>query len=1149
MEKSLYRGKLFHCTLSIMKYSAILSVLIGFCCSIGFADNTYSQILDRTITLKTGKKTLPEVLEQISKVANTRFVLASENESLKKANINVRNEKLGTVLDALLKPYSLTYSTVGSTIVLKAAPKPKPVVIIPKPAEPAATPTEEAQIAQLTGKIVDKAGQPLPGASVVVKGTDRGTVSDQNGNYSLNVNNGEVIVVSFIGFLKKEIAYKGETSLTTQLLDDVAGLEELVVVGYGTQKKINVTGAVAAIEAKDIDSRPVKNLSTALQGLMAGVTVVNSTALPGQNGSSIRIRGVGTLGDANPLVVVDGIPGGDLNILNPADIESISVLKDAASSSIYGVRGANGVIVVTTKKGKEDAQPTVSYNGYIGMQTPTALPKFVGSPEYMQLLNESQVNVGRNPTYSDADIEIARNGSDPNYFANTNWIDEIYKKSAPQQNHNLSINGGAKNLNYYVSYGYLKEGGMITGDNYNAQRHNVRLRLNTTLLDRLHLDANLGYIDRGFSGAAEGVEAAGGPLYAAHQILPLVPVRFTTGGWGYIGGQRNPVAVTTDGGTNRFNSQEFTGNLSATLKIFDGLSLRGQYGLIRSNSYRSIFSKTINYYSPVDGSLIYQTNPQNKIDVRDYTNLYQTMLGFLDYDKIFAGKHAVKGMLAVSQEETVSNNFTATRTNLASQDVESINLGTENQLNSGNASQNALRSFFGRFNYGFNEKYLAEFNFRYDGSSRFAPERRWNWFTSASAGWVFSEEKFFERLRNVVESGKIRVSYGTQGNDKVRVAGTSDILDFAYLSTLGPVNNTYPIGNALTIGYRPTGIPNPLITWESVVKQNIGIDLAMLKGRLGFTFDYYIQNTKNILLNVPLPDVLGVGTNYPPQNAGKVQNKGWELAVSWRDQISDFRYGANFNLSDVRNKVTGLGGMPPTYGDRIRIVGQPIDAFYGLVADRIAQVSDFDYNAETQKYTPKFPTYAGDPVAPGDIIYKDLNGDDKITLDEDRKVIGSAIPRFNYGFRGELGWKGFDFSFFLQGVGKADGYIQGAARHALINEGSLPQEIHRDRWTPENTDASYPRLTYQQSYNQRLSTFWLENASYLRLKNIQLGYTLPEKLTNKARVSRMRIYVSADNLLTKTDFFYGYDPESPVTSGGFYPQVKTFVAGVSLNFK
>ena len=1106
----------------------------------------YSQSDRMDVHIRNGN--LAMLFQQIQEKTDYRIFYKDElmqDASRTRLNLDLKNAEVAVILRQALAGTSLSYTLSGRqiAIVRKAEPIPAEAnlrqrVVVP----PGVSPVEAPPVRELTGTIRDSKGAALPGASIVIKGSSRGTVSDVDGRFTLNVETGEVLVVSFIGYLSKEVPVGSQTTLSIQLQEDVAGLEELVVVGYGTQKKINVTGAVSSITAKDIESRPVTAVGSALQGLMPGVTVVNSTALPGQNAGTIRIRGVGTLGDSNPLIVIDGIPGGNLNILNPDDIESISVLKDAASSSIYGVRGANGVIVITTKKGQQDAQPNISYNGYAGFQTPTALPRFLGSPQYMELLNESQRNVGRNPTYTAQEIEIARNGSNPNYYANTNWIDEIYKPRAPQQNHNLNINGGAKNLNYYVSYGYLHEGGLITGDNYKANRHNIRLRLNTTLLDRLHLDANVGYIDRAYSGSSEGVGSGSGPIYAAHQILPLVPVRFTTGGWGYIGGQRNPIAVTTDGGTNTFSSQEITTNLSATLDIVDGLRLRGQYGLIKSNSFRSIFSKTINYYSPDDGSLIYQTNPVNKIDVRDYFTNYQTFLGFLEYDKVLAEKHELKAMLAASQESYRSNYFFASRTNLATQEVESINLGTENQLNGGDATHNALRSFFGRVNYAFNNKYLAEFNFRNDGSSRFAPDVRWNWFTSASLGWVFTEENFLRGITSVIESGKVRLSYGSQGNDKV---GS----DYAYLATLGPVNNTFPIGNSLTIGYRQVGIPNRLLTWESVVKQNAGIDLAMLRGRLGVTADFFINNTNDILLSVPLPDVLGVGTSYPPQNAGKVENRGWELQLSWRDQVKDFRYGANFNISDVKNKVVSLGDVPPTIGDQVRMVGEPIMAFYGLVAERLAQESDFDYNAETGRYTPKFPTIAGDPVAPGDIIYKDLDGDGVVSLDKDRTVIGSPIPRYTYGFRGDLGWKGLDFSFFLQGVGQADGYLAGASRHALINEGSLPQEIHLDRWTPENTNASYPRLTYQQSYNQRLSTYWLENAAYLRLKNIQLGYTLPASFTQKVRVSRLRVYASADNLFTKTNFFYGYDPETPVSTGGFYPQVKTVVFGLNVNLK
>jgi TonB-linked SusC/RagA family outer membrane protein len=1139
MKKTLLRRNLPFYVGTFMKYSTIVLLIIGYFSTMVLAAPSYSQILDKSITLHTAQITLPEALDKISNATQARFVLATRKKQDKRISLNVNNVKLRKVLDDILATYELTYTIVGNTIVLKQAPSPK----IPAPAMPKKQDNKVKIIDQvsrlLTGTVVDKSRQRLAGASVVVKGANRGVVTDTNGEFSIDVNTGDILIISFIGFLKQELTVGNENALTIQMQEDVAGLNETVVVGYGTQKKINVTGAVSSISGSDYESRPVRNISTALQGLMPGVTVVNNGALPGQNGSTIRIRGIGTLGDSNPLVVIDGIPGGNLDILNPSDVESVSVLKDAASSSIYGVRGANGVIVITTKKGKNDTKPAISYDGYIGMQTPTSLPKFVNSVDYMQLLNEAQVNVGRNPTYTPADIEVARNGSDPNYFANTDWVDALYKSGAPQYNHNLSVSGGAKNLNYFMSYGYLKEGSLIVGDNFNANRHNLRFRLNTTLLDRLQIDLNTGYVDRANSSPVPGIWE--GPLYAAHQILPLTPVRFTTGGWGYLGGQDNPVAYLTEGGTDRTASQEFTGNLNATLQLFDGLSLRGQYGLIRGNANRSMFSKTIDYYSPVDNALIYQTNPQNKIDVRNNTTFYQTVLGFLEYEKVFASKHSVRGMLALSQEQYKTNNFSASRTDLASQDVESINLGTANQLNAGSASQNALSSFFGRFNYGYQGKYLAEFNFRNDGSSRFAPDVRRHWFTSASVGWVFSEENFFSPLREVIESGKIRASYGTQGNDKV---GS----DYAYLATLSPINNTFPMGNQLTIGYAQSGIPNTLLTWESVEKQDIGIDLAMLRGRLGASFDYYIQNTNNILVNVPLPDVLGV-SSYPPQNAGKVQNKGWEFQVSWRDQAGDFKYGANFNISDVHNKVTSLGGVPPTLGNQIRIVGQPIDAYYGLVADHIAQTGDFNYDAATNKYTAKFPFITGDPVAPGDIMYKDINGDGKITLDGDRKVIGSNIPRYTYGFRGEFGWKGLDLNFFLQGVGKADGYISGPGRHAFSNERFVPQTVHLDRWTPQNQDAGYPRLTFQQTYNQRLSTFWLENAAYLRLKNIQIGYTLPTGFTEKIRISRLRFYVSADNLFTKTDFFYAYDPESPLVSGNFYPQVKTFVAGMSINLK
>ena len=997
-----------------------------------------------------------------------------------------------------------------------------------------------AQNRTVSGTVLDQGtNQALPGVVVTNSENKRSVSTDGSGKFTIEVGGSDQLIFRMIGYAEQTITPGNQSTLNIKLQSSEQDLEEVVVVGYGTQKKANLTGAISTVTGKEFESRAAPTVGALLQGQMPGVTVVNSTGLPGSNGGTINIRGIGTLNDASPLYVIDGVPSGNINILNPSDIESVTVLKDAASSSIYGVRGANGVILVTTKKGASNAQPTLSYNNYFGVQTPTALPEFLGSVEYMTLLNEAKINAGANPTYTDEQIEIARSGSDPNYYASTDWINEMYKSSAPQQNHNLNLSGGGNNMNYYVSYSFLKEGGLITGDAFNANRHNARIRLSSTLFDRLQLDANLGYVDRSVTGSSAGVAAGSGVIYTSHVISPLVPVRFTTGGWGYLGGSANPVAIATDGGTNDFSSQELTGNLQATLNITPDLRLKGQYGLVKSNSLRQIFNKTINYYSPIDNSLIYMTNDPNKIDNRDYTQTYQTFIATAEYEKTFAEKHYLKALAGASSEENSNTYMLASRTNVPTQDVGGINLGTLNQLNDGSGSQNALQSLFGRLNYSFNDRYLLEGNFRYDGSSRFAPELRWNTFLSGSAGWIFSKEKFFEPLQNIISFGKIRASYGTQGNDKV---GS----DFAYLAAINSVG-TMPIGNVITIGYRQTGIPNQLLTWESVVKQDIGIDMTMLNNRLSLTADYYKNTTNNILLEVPLPDVLGTG--YPPQNAGKVENKGWELQMGWQDNIREFTYGVNFNLSDVRNKVLSLGDAPATVGDQVRMVGHPIDAFYGFVADRISQISDYTLNPVTNRYTPNFPYDVSYPMLPGDIMFRDLNGDGRITPADDRQVIGSQIPRYTYGFRGNLGYKGVDVSFFFQGVGKADGLITGGARHALINDGSNPQAIHLNRWTPTNTNASYPRLAYGYSYNQRLSTYWLEDASYLRLKNVQVGYTFPKSLTEKLRIDRLRFYASADNLFTSTNYFYGYDPETPVSSGGFYPQVKTFIFGLNINFK
>ncbi len=991
---------------------------------------------------------------------------------------------------------------------------------------------------------VSEAKGALPGVSVVLKGSSKGTQTAANGTYSLPATNSDTLVFSFIGYVSQEVAVGNRTTIDVTLSDDNRQLNEVVVVGYGTQKKVNLTGAVEMVTSKDIQSRPITATSTGLQGLLPGVTIQNFQARPGQTGSAIRIRGIGTLNNANPLVLIDGIEA-TLDILNPDDIESISVLKDAASAAIYGSRAANGVILVTTRKGKKDQKPVIGYSGYIGTQMPTRLPRFLGSVDYMTLLNESLANVGKTATFTADEIEKARNGSDPNYYANTDWTNEIYKPQAAQQNHNLNINGGSGNTSYYLSYGYLNQQGLVVGDAFKAKRNNIRLRLTTELLDRLQLDANLGYVDRLVSEPASGISEAGGLIYSAHQISPLVPVRFTSGTWGYGGGSTNPVAVAYDGGTNTFTSQELTTNMSASLNIAKGLRIRGQYGMVMSNSRRNIYTGKISYFYPETGAYWYASTQYNSLDNRDYTNRYQSLITQMDYEKQ-VGKHDFHLLLGYSQEWNRADYFQASRQALTSEDLEVLNNGTLNQLNSGDASHWALRSGFGRLNYVLAGKYLLEANVRDDGSSRFAKANRFGTFPSVSAGWRIGDEQFMQSLKPVLSDAKIRVSWGMLGNQYNSLGG--NIQYYPYLSPIQAVG-TMPIGNVLTSGFAQTVLSNPALQWETITMSNLGLDLQFWQGKLGVTADVFVKQTDNILVRVPLPDVLGF--DEPLQNGGKVENRGWETSLNWRDQVGGLRYGLSANLSNVRNRVVGLGNVPPTYGDQIRQVGFPIDAFYGLVSDGLAQKEEFTYNETQKTYTPNFPIFVEDAgkVAPGDVKYRDLNNDGKITLDGDRQVIGSPFPRYTYALRSDLGWRGFDFSFFLQGVGAAEGYIKGSARHAFINESAKPQEVHLDRWTPDNTGATYPRLTYQQGNNQRFSTMWLEKGAYLRLKNIQLGYTVPRSLVGRARIDRLRVYVSADNLFTATNYFYGYDPETTVSSGGYYPQIKTIVAGLNINLK
>ncbi len=1106
-----------------MRLSVFLLILA--ICKVS-ATNTYAQ--DARVNLDMRNSTLKDVLKEIeSKSEFTFFYNDNSIDMSQKVNIKAENQKISDILDRIL--VNCTYSLYDKMVILK-----------PLNAKDGQVPP------RISGVVLDENGESVIGAAVKTKNTGLGTVTDQDGRFSMQVPLGETLVISYVGYEKKEVTVQSEKSLTIMLAEDTKSLQEIVVVGYGVQKKINLTGSVAAVGSDVLEARPIANTTTGLQGTLPGVTITNSTSRPGDNTVSIRIRGIGTLNNSDPLILIDGLEG-NMNTLNPDDIESVSALKDAASAAIYGSRAANGVILITTKKANREVKPTLNYTGYLATQTPTSRPEMLDAVQYLELLKEATGNVNKNWGYTNDDILAVQNGSNPNYRANTNWVDELYKDHAPQQAHNLSMAGGSKTVGYYMSYGYLSTEGLLVGNGYNSTRNNARLKVNTELLDRLTVEGNIGYNDIDNWTPSSSDSGDSGLFYHALRSSPLVPVHFTDGQWGYGGSSGNPVAIANDGGFINYKSNETTLNISGDLMIIPGLNAKVQYGTRITNVMRKQQNNIIQHFQPnTTNPLAYSSNT-SYLTQRDVLQRYENLSAQADYDKKI-GQHSFHILAGFSQESQVYERMDAKREKLISNDLHVLDAGTGTQTNTGNANHWAIRSGFGRINYDFAERYLVELNLRYDLSSRFQEDNRGGYFPSASVAWRISEESFMKFTRQWLDNLKFRASYGTLGNQY-----TNSL--YPYMSTIEPSTSNMPIGVTTTSSMKQTVASNKKLTWESIEMTDVGIDFTLLNNRLSFTGDYYIKNTKDILLEVKLPDVLGVKEPY--QNAGKVQNKGWEIAVSWRDKIGNVKYGVNGSFSDVINKVVSMGDTADDFSsDQVRAVGYPINAFWGYVADGLISFDDCDYNPGTNTYTPKstlpITNEYRTKLGPGDIKYKDLDGSGDITKEGDRTYIGSPIPRYTFSFGGNAEWKGIDLQFFFQGVGKCDGYIKGLGRHAFTETANYPQKVHLDRWTFDNPNpnASYPRFTYDETFNQSsLSSFWLEDASYIRLKNLQVGYTLPSKWTKKIRMDKCRFYFSGENLWTLTDFFYAYDPEVPVSNGGYYPVVKTFSFGLSLTLK
>ena len=969
-----------------------------------------------------------------------------------------------------------------------------------------------AQQRVVTGRVTDESKAPVPGASVIVPGTTIGTITDVDGNYKIQVPEAtRKLLFSFVGFETQEVGIFGKNSADVKFLMSSVGLQEVVTVGYGTQKKVNLTGSVAALKGDALAQRSTTQTSQALEGMAAGVTVTSNNGKPGKEGTTIRIRGIGTINDNNPLVLVDGVAS-SMDAVDPNDIESLSILKDAASSSIYGSRAANGVILITTKRGKSD-KVVVTYKGSVGFTTPLTLPKNATAWDYMALYDEANGNdlrtdagVAGGTVYGADKIATWKNSKDRDAYPSSDMIRETYKNTAVQTMQYLGFSVGNDKFRSNTSLNYTMQNSNLPNTDY--KRYGLRTNNSYTVNKYIEFGLDLSVQSTYINDAAPGTEIEGMLRQPA-----IYPTRFSNGVWGYsYAGTPHSMQTIFDKLNMRYEQyQESIAKLYTKITPFEGMRFDFSYTPhISTANYKGV-TKTTALYDYKTGAMTYKpTGLASMYETRDITN--ENDLNVLATYSKSIGKHDIT---ALAGYQYLTNNFNelyGTRQGNNFQQFEEINAyDPTGQITNGYSNQWALQSYFGRLNYAYAGKYLFEANVRYDGSSRFADGYKWGLFPSFSGAWRFSSEEFMKESK-WLNNGKLRASWGQLGNQ----SGLGTNYPFA----LTVATNQYTVfGGVLNPGYAPLNYALNNITWESTKMTDFGTDLSFLGGKLDVSFDWYKKETDKILLNMAIPGVMGYA-NSPKQNAGSVENKGYDIIISHNNTIGKLYYKVTGIFSDVKNKITNLGGLAPQVnGTHVRQVGSPIDAFYGLQADGL-----FGSFTEARAY----PVAQFGKLQGGDIRYKDLVDDKKIT-GADRVVLGNPIPRYTYSLDLYTACKGFDFTLFFQGVGKRDSYDSGWDAYPFQNASTALVQ-HLNRWSEANPNpkAATPRLSInQQSNNLQPSSFWIVNAAYLRLKNIQLGYTLPGNLVKKAGIAGVRFFANGNNVFTSSKMPVGMDPESP----------------------
>lgn len=988
------------------------------------------------------------------------------------------------------------------------------------------------------GKVIDSTGSPLAGVTLYLKGNDRiGTLTDSKGEFELSVPSNAVIVFSIVGYNEQEVSVQNRSEITVEMVKNYSSLDEVVVIGYGNERKINLTGSISSVSGDELAKRQVSQTSQALQGLIPGVTVTQGSGQPGSDGGTIRIRGIGTLNDANPLILVDGLEMSMDNI-DPSTIQSISVLKDAASASIYGSKAANGVILITTKRGSA-GKLTASYNAYVGKQQATNLPDVVNGLDHVNMINESYVNAGRLPLYNDAYVSgyIANRGSDE--YPDEDWQKAVLTGSGIQTGHTLNLSGGSDIARVFASLGYMHQEGLLEATKYERYFARVNSDINLTSKLKASVDIFVSHQQRDAPSRFPGGQAAAispqsttgaNLIFATMNKFPAnKAARYSTGLWGEGQNGVNPVAILNDGGFFTVSELPFQGNLGFEYKPLEFLTAKLSYSLAIVQPISKSFVNSIQTYT-ASGLPAFLLPARNFLEQSVDHERKDQVFGTLNFSKKF-NAHYLSALAGFQYENTSNSDFSAYRDNFPFAQYTVLSAGSlDNMQNEGTASELTLMSYFGRVNYNYLEKYLFEASVRYDGSSRFRTGLKWGLFPSFAFGWRISEENFMEELKPVLNDMKFRATWGRLGNQKI--GGR-----YPFASTLSFGSN-YVSNGVVINGLALSDLAATDISWESTEMTNLGVDFTILKNLTG-SFDYYFKKTSGILLQLNIPLTMGLAAPY--QNAGVVENKGWDLELNYRNSIGAFKYSVSASLSDVRNKIVDLRGIQNT-GNVVNHEGYPINSLF------LYKSKGFITDKDMVNGTYSGPIQFGD-VQPGDIAFEDLDGNGRINVN-DKRILGNTIPRYTYGLNFNLNWNDLDFSLLLQGVGKQDGYLTGIAIEPF-QSGGTAFEYMKDYWTADNPNpnAAFPRLYFSGSNNFQASDWWIQNAAYLRVKNIQLGYTPSGLFKNESGFKQMRIYVSADNILTFDNFWPGWDPEAaPNSNGAYYPQVKSINVGINLNF-